>query len=79
MSQTIAVLTHIKKFKSITPMDALNAYGCFRLAARIQDLRDQGHRIQTEIVRSGDKRYARYSLIKKAPRKGLPATQKGRH
>jgi hypothetical protein len=32
-------------------MSALNIYGCFRLAARINDLQKQGHRIFGQIVK----------------------------
>ena len=46
-------------------MDALNNYGCFRLAARINDLRMSGHKIHTEIAKKDGKRYARYHLLKK--------------
>ena len=31
----------------LTPLDALNGCGCFRLAARIRDLRDAGYQIET--------------------------------
>jgi hypothetical protein len=46
-------------------MDALNNYGCFRLAARINDLRMDGHKIHTEIARKDGKRYAKYHLVNK--------------
>ena len=62
MSQTDRILTHIKK-GPITPMVALERYGCMRLAARIADLKDRGHKISTEIVRLGEKRFARYRLV----------------
>lgn len=45
----------------ITPMDALNMFGCFRLGARIADLRDEGYDIKTRIAKT-DKRYAIYRL-----------------
>lgn len=64
MSQNLQVLAYINEHGSITPMDALSELKCFRLAARVNQLRDKGHKIQTEIVRSGDKRYAKYRLIK---------------
>lgn len=35
------------KHGPVTPIDALNGCGCFRLAARIRDLRDAGHQIET--------------------------------
>ena len=33
-----------------TPIDALNKFGCFRLAARISDLRNDGMLIKTKII-----------------------------
>ena len=36
-SQNERILAHLKKGKKITPLDALEKFGCFRLAARISD------------------------------------------
>lgn len=47
MSHKSKVLAHLKKHKTITPLEALSKYGCMRLAARIQELR-QSHSIITE-------------------------------
>ena len=63
MSQQNEILSHLKSGNSLTPIDALQQFGCFRLAARIRDLRDDGHDIHTEIVKSDDKRWARYRLL----------------
>jgi len=63
MSQTSAILSHMKRHGSIEPLTALDKYGCFRLAARINDLRYAGHQIDTEIVEKGSKRFARYRLV----------------
>jgi hypothetical protein len=63
MSQQNEILSHLKSGNSLTPIDALQQFGCFRLAARIRDLRDDGHDIHTEIVEQGDKRWARYRLL----------------
>ncbi len=49
--------------KTITPIEALNLFGCFRLAAIIFDLRAGGHFIITETVRKNGKRFARYKLV----------------
>jgi hypothetical protein len=50
---------------SITQLEALNQFGCFRLAARISDLRDQSLNVVTEIVTlENGKRVARYFLKK---------------
>ena len=62
-SQQKQILGHLK-FEPITALDALSLYGCFRLAARIHDLRAKGHDIETETVEEGGKRYARYRLIR---------------
>ena len=63
MSQCQQILSHLKK-RPITPIEALQNYGCFRLAARVADLRDQGHQIATDIIQDGDKRYASYRLVR---------------
>ena len=63
MSQCSHILGHLKR-KPITALEALGLYGCFRLAARINDLRSQGHKIRTDLVTQDDKRFAIYSLEK---------------
>lgn len=63
MSQEAQILQHLKK-SPITPMEALSNYGCLRLAARISDLRERGHKIETVMVDQGKKRFARYHLKK---------------
>jgi hypothetical protein len=63
MSQRALILSHLKRGDTLTPMDALKFWGCMRLAARIEELRDMGHPIQTEWVERGGKRYARYRLV----------------
>lgn len=60
MSQEMQILEHMKRGNRITPMDALNLFGCFRLGARIHDLRAQGNAINSQLVQDGDKRYAEY-------------------
>lgn len=64
MKQTQMILNHLKNYRSITPLEALNEYSCFRLAARIKDLRDQGHSIET-VRRESEtgNRFAEYRLI----------------
>ncbi len=65
MNQSAQILSHLQSGKSITPKDALQLFGCFRLAARIKDLRDEGHAIQMTFEDNGTSRYARYSLMQK--------------
>jgi len=63
-TQTSMILEHLKAGKDITPAEALHGFGCYRLAARIQDLRDSGHIIHTEMDKAPNgKRFARYRLI----------------
>lgn len=50
MKQTEQILDYMKNFGGITPMDALKDIGCMRLAARIADLKREGHRIKSEKV-----------------------------
>ena len=47
---------------SITPMDALKLFGCFRLGARIWDLEQAGHKIKHESVTENGKTFAKYSI-----------------
>jgi hypothetical protein len=51
--------------RSLTPMDALRDFGCFRLAARVADLRREGLPIECVSEMANGKRFARYYL--KAP------------
>tara|TARA_R100001460_G_scaffold101327_1_gene145224 strand:+ start:190 stop:387 length:198 start_codon:yes stop_codon:yes gene_type:complete len=62
MSQNNQILSYLEKGKKITPIDALNKFGCFRLSARILDLRQKGHNIITENITKDGKTFARYSL-----------------
>lgn len=62
-SQNKAILNHLQNGNSITPIDALNLFGSFRLGARIKDLRDAGYKIETEIVKENGKRFARYFML----------------
>jgi hypothetical protein len=62
-SQNKHILAMLKR-GPVTPLDALSEAGCFRLAARIYDLRDAGHQINTELVTQENTRFARYSLTK---------------
>jgi hypothetical protein len=63
------ILEYMKEYGSITPMEALDGeihlrkINCFRLAARIDELRRDGHPIRTEMVEGRDgKRWAMYQL-----------------
>ena len=55
-SQKKQILDYLKNGKSLTQMEALlfvssGNYGCFRLAARICELRDDGWGIKSESIK----------------------------
>jgi hypothetical protein len=57
----------IKKYllsrKTITPIQALNKFGCFRLAAVIYKLKNEGLKIVTEMEYNKNKQFAIYRLV----------------
>jgi hypothetical protein len=61
-SQTQLIKNYLEAGNSITPIEALNLFGCFRLSARIKDLRDQGLDITTENIKQNGKTFAKYSM-----------------
>jgi hypothetical protein len=63
-SQTALIKGWLLNGRSITQLDALNMFGCFRLAARIADIREEGVNIMTEMITVNDKRIAQYYLGK---------------
>jgi hypothetical protein len=60
-SQNMRILAHLKK-ATLTPLEALKLYGCFRLGARVYDLRQDGHAIKSRLIEKDGKRVAQYSL-----------------
>lgn len=62
MSQTEAIRRHLLKHNSITPLEALRRYRCFRLAARIRDLRKTGFSVLSVRVKRGEKTFAKYVM-----------------
>ena len=62
MSQNNQILEYLKSGKKLTPLTALKKFGCFRLGARIFDLKRQGHNIDTQFKTKKGKTFAEYSL-----------------
>lgn len=61
MTQGEAILRHLRTRGQITPLEALREYGIFRLAARVWELREKGHPIETdEVVTANGKHIAKY-------------------
>lgn len=65
MNQSEAILSHLRSGKSLTPLEALDLFGCFRLGARVYDLKAQGHDIEMEMVTMNGKSFAKYFIPKK--------------
>lgn len=62
MSQNELILARLRD-GPLTAIEALQGIGCLRLAARIDELRRQGHPITVEKIRTdGGKCVARYRL-----------------
>jgi len=63
MSQKKEILQHLKKHRKINGMEALNLYNCFRLPARILELKQDKHNIDANLItlKSG-KKVAEYIL-----------------
>ena len=63
MTQEELILTHLKSGRSITPLEALELYGCFRLASRISDLKKKYPlKIEKTMVGNNGKKFASYSI-----------------
>lgn len=61
-SQTAWILEQLTR-GPVTAIDALNGCGCFRLAARINDLRQAGYDIETKTLElPNGKHVAQYHL-----------------
>jgi len=59
-SQSAQILAHMKAGHGITGLDALHRFGCFRLPARIADIKKMGHDVKREMIEVNGKRVARY-------------------
>ena len=62
-TQKEQIKKHLLSKKSITPLQALNKFGCFRLAAVVYKLKAEGLKIATTNVTKGNKKFASYSVI----------------
>ena len=61
-SQADLIAIYLQSGHELTPMEALATFGCFRLAARIKDLRERGLPIETLEREANGKRFAAYRL-----------------
>lgn len=62
-TQCNRILDHMKKGMTITSLEALQMFGCMRLASRISDLRKRGENIVVDRVKTANgKSVAQYHL-----------------
>lgn len=63
-TQRDLVQHHLESGRSITPLEALRLYGCFRLSACVYALkRERGMNIETTMREEDGRRFAEYSLV----------------
>lgn len=58
------LIDHLTLHGSITPLEALEKYGIFRLGARVWELKKKGFLITSKMKTSGGKSFSQYSLVK---------------
>jgi len=63
-SQKAKILEHLTRYKHISPFEAMNLYGCMRLASRILELKNDGHEIKKTMLKNtaSGKSHAVYAL-----------------
>jgi hypothetical protein len=64
MSQLSQIRAHLQKGNTLTPIEALEKFGCFRLGARIHNLKERGWDIEKVWIEAKGKRFASYYLVK---------------
>jgi len=62
-TQAKKIAEHLKGGKGLTPLQALDLFGCFRLSARIGELKEIGMKITSSRVKRGKKSVCEYTLI----------------
>jgi hypothetical protein len=61
-TQCAQIIDYLATGHSLSPLQALDKFNCWRLGGRIYELRQAGHRIKTRLVKIGSKHVASYSL-----------------
>jgi hypothetical protein len=61
-TQTDMILTDLERGQTITPLDALNNYGCMRLASRVHELKKDGFDVRKKTIIRDGKSYAAYYI-----------------
>ena len=59
MSQRDRILNHLMAGRELSPIEALQRFGCMRLSGRILELRRAGYNIETDMTNG----YATYRMV----------------
>ncbi len=62
MTQKNAILEYLRAGNTLTPLEALNKFGCFRLGARIWDLKQEGWNIESKLIELNGKHVSGYRI-----------------
>jgi len=62
MTQNKLIINHLQQGKTLTSLEALKLFGCFRLSARIAELKNQGFNIVSNNIKENGKTFAEYRL-----------------
>ena len=79
MSQRKKIKEWLEEGNEITPLDALNKFGCFRLGAIIHTLRHEGQMDIINLNKTGEVRYARYKLKKEPKQESMFEDEKPKY
>ena len=61
-TQKSAIRAALKRGRKLTPLDAFKEFGCFRLGARIYELKREGLDIKSRLKNVNGKNFAEYYL-----------------
>ena len=59
-TQEQCILAAMQQGYKLTPLVALRRFGCFRLGARIYNLKRKGYKIESRLVKVNEARVAEY-------------------
>jgi len=62
MTQNKQIINYLRQGKTLTSLEALQLFGCFRLSARISELKESGWQIDSVNIKKNGKTFAEYSL-----------------
>jgi len=57
MSQKSDILEHLQKGNTLTHLECENLFNCSRIAARIDDLKKEGHAVKSRMIRTRTGKY----------------------